>query len=173
MSLRDAARTDARNTDASPQGYSPSHAWSAPHHSSGERAPSDRPAPDATAPGPAVTRAGGDRAAQTPLPKAVLGVAGITKVSYLPNSLCAAPAAPRGRPGPRHSASSKDNPIPHQPLTFYHPMLIIINMPTELILHCNQCNYEWSQRGMETPKSCPRCKRYDWESPPKKGQHDA
>jgi len=27
---------------------------------------------------------------------------------------------------------------------------------------CKQCQYEWKSR-KEIPKSCPRCKRYDWD----------
>ena len=26
---------------------------------------------------------------------------------------------------------------------------------------CKQCNYEW--KGKKEAKSCPRCKRYDWD----------
>jgi len=26
---------------------------------------------------------------------------------------------------------------------------------------CNKCDYEWKSR-IENPKSCPKCKRYDW-----------
>lgn len=28
---------------------------------------------------------------------------------------------------------------------------------------CKQCGYEWVSRLDERPKSCPRCKRYDWD----------
>jgi len=35
--------------------------------------------------------------------------------------------------------------------------------------HCNQCAYEWEQRDAP-PKSCPRCKRYDWNEPKKCGR---
>lgn len=27
---------------------------------------------------------------------------------------------------------------------------------------CNLCGYEW-KRSVNTPKQCPRCKRYDYE----------
>ena len=27
---------------------------------------------------------------------------------------------------------------------------------------CLRCEYEWEKR-KENPKSCPRCKRYDWD----------
>ena len=27
---------------------------------------------------------------------------------------------------------------------------------------CKRCGYEWDSR-IENPKSCPRCKRYDWD----------
>lgn len=33
--------------------------------------------------------------------------------------------------------------------------------------HCNQCEHDWTPR-VDTPASCPLCKRYDW-SEPKKG----
>lgn len=26
---------------------------------------------------------------------------------------------------------------------------------------CKKCNYTWESK-IENPKSCPRCKRYDW-----------
>ena len=28
---------------------------------------------------------------------------------------------------------------------------------------CKQCEYEWESR-TQTPKQCPRCKRYDWDN---------
>jgi predicted Zn-ribbon and HTH transcriptional regulator len=27
---------------------------------------------------------------------------------------------------------------------------------------CKNCNYEWISR-VEEPKTCPKCKRYDWK----------
>lgn len=34
--------------------------------------------------------------------------------------------------------------------------------------YCNQCGFEWSTK-VEKPKTCTRCKRYDWNEP-KKGR---
>ncbi len=31
-------------------------------------------------------------------------------------------------------------------------------------LKCNQCKHEWLPR-VETPVSCPKCKRPDWDKP--------
>ncbi len=28
---------------------------------------------------------------------------------------------------------------------------------------CSKCNHEW-ESSLEEPKSCPRCKRYDWKN---------
>jgi len=36
---------------------------------------------------------------------------------------------------------------------------------------CKQCGHQWEPKkrvGATTPKSCPRCKRYDWQDEPKK-----
>lgn len=40
------------------------------------------------------------------------------------------------------------------------------------MLHCNQCEAEWEPRLKDgkLPVQCPRCKRVDWNQPPKKGQ---
>ena len=27
---------------------------------------------------------------------------------------------------------------------------------------CDRCGYEWDSR-KDSPKSCPKCKRYDWD----------
>lgn len=37
-------------------------------------------------------------------------------------------------------------------------------------LKCVACNWEWRARIMK-PKSCPRCKRYDWEESKLKGKN--
>jgi len=34
---------------------------------------------------------------------------------------------------------------------------------------CKKCNYEWESK-KEEPKQCPRCKRYDWNTPQNKRQ---
>ena len=35
-------------------------------------------------------------------------------------------------------------------------------------LICNQCGYRWPTRKEQgKPKSCPACKRYDWQEPKK------
>lgn len=38
------------------------------------------------------------------------------------------------------------------------------------IMKCRLCGYEW--RSNKDPKSCPRCKRYDWKPKPIKKQLD-
>ena len=37
----------------------------------------------------------------------------------------------------------------------------------KLMVHCNQCEYEWEPMG-GTPKVCTKCKRYDWQEPKKR-----
>lgn len=32
--------------------------------------------------------------------------------------------------------------------------------------HCNQCGFDWKAR-VERPRTCTRCKRYDWDEPKK------
>ena len=31
-------------------------------------------------------------------------------------------------------------------------------------LKCQRCGHEWEAR-VKVPRSCPRCKRYDWDKP--------
>lgn len=37
------------------------------------------------------------------------------------------------------------------------------------VWHCNRCGYDWQPKAMRgpylVPKSCPACKRYDWQRP--------
>ena len=31
------------------------------------------------------------------------------------------------------------------------------------LIYCRHCGHEWLPRENKLPKSCPKCKRYDWQ----------
>jgi len=54
-------------------------------------------------------------------------------------------------------------------LAFYDYIIYDYNMRTDAqkVNTCSLCKHEWISR-VEKPKTCPRCKRYEWESPKEK-----
>lgn len=36
----------------------------------------------------------------------------------------------------------------------------------KLIRNCGKCFHMWTQKGVDVPKCCPRCKSYTWRKSP-------
>ena len=52
-------------------------------------------------------------------------------------------------------------------LALWRELVIIIPMSDTVI--CLRCSHTWRPRVDELPKACPRCKKYDWNTPKSEG----